>query len=385
MQKPVVLIDKFLNHEISDQEREILKKWVEESDEHRIAFKEHIQTFDLQAMEKVDSDAAYQKFLKSISQKTAKRKVRTPIYRYAAIFIALCSLGWFALYLINSNTDPAIDAVVIEKDFLPQEQIVLKLADGSTETITTAANGIVTDKEGNIIANTNQGILALNTSTAHSTALNEISIPYGTTYKIQLSDNTVVWLNAGSTLKFPQNFKGTPNKREVFLEGEAFFDVTKNEEKPFFVHARDLQIEVLGTQFNVSSYETDKAIKTTLVEGAVHVFETNNPENQLQLSPNDQAAYQREQGTLDKRKVDPNIYIDWMHNKLIIDQLEFSEILTRLERRYNVRIINNAQHLNQEIYNGEFQNESIAVILNTIAMSTPFTYEINNNIITITK
>jgi len=139
----------------------------------------------------------------------------------------------------------------------------------------------------------------------------------------------------------------------VYLEGEAYFDVTKDEGRPFIVNAENLDIKVLGTQFNVSAYKSDGKIATTLVEGSVNVYDNSNPDEKILLSPNYQAAFVKKNGTLTKQKVDIRSYTAWMKDRLIIDHLSFEQIIQKLER--------------------------------TIASSTPFTYKIENNVITILK
>ena len=163
---------------------------------------------------------------------------------------------------------------------------------------------------------------------------NEIYVPYGQTFNLTLSDGTKVWLNAGTRLRFPQNLKTSTQNRIVYLDGEAFFDVTKDEKRPFIVNAENLDIEVLGTQFNVSAYKSDGQIATTLVEGAVNVYEDSNPDTKVLLSPSYQAAFVKEKGTLTKEKVDTRIYTGWMENRLIIDNLSFKQIIDKLERTH---------------------------------------------------
>lgn len=171
----------------------------------------------------------------------------------------------------------------------------------------------------------------------------------------------------------------------VYLEGEAFFEVSENKNHPFIVNTQEVDIKVLGTKFNVSSYDTDENIATTLVEGAVSVYETRSPENEILLSPNFQANYHKFGNSFEKTKVNTDNYTAWMQGRLIIDNLKFSEILQRLERRYAVKFVNNAVGLENEIYKGEFTDEKIESVLKTISLSTPFRFEINQNIITISE
>ncbi|MEX0314028.1 MAG: FecR family protein [Allomuricauda sp.] len=265
---------------------------------------------------------------------------------------------------------------------------MISLADGTQQIITADGATELVDKDGNTIAKKQaQGLdfsLADNEQ-SQNLIFNEVYVPYGQTFNLTLSDGTKVWLNAGTRLKFPQNLNATAQNRIVYLDGEAYFDVTRDENRPFIVNAENLDIQVLGTQFNVSAYKSDGNIATTLVEGAVNVYENSNPDAKILLTPSYQAAFSKEQGTLTKRKVDTRIYTSWMENKLIIDNLSFQEILDKLERTHNVSITNNATHLNDEVFKGEFEREDIQTILGTIASSTPFTYKIENNVITISK
>jgi len=173
--------------------------------------------------------------------------------------------------------------------------------------------------------------------------------------------------------------------RIVYLDGEAFFDVTKNEDKPFIVKTEEIDVKVLGTQFNVSAYHQDEAMTTTLVEGSVNVYQNEGTVSPLLLSPSDQASFKKTDGSFLKAKVDTDIYTSWMQNRLVIDKLSFQQIMTKLERTHNVTIINEVPELNREVFNGEFQNENINDILKTISLSKQFTYKINQNVITITK
>lgn len=192
-------------------------------------------------------------------------------------------------------------------------------------------------------------------------------------------------MNSGSKLRFPQQFASSATSREVYLEGEAFFDVTKNVQKPFIVNAGNINIQVLGTRFNLSAYDSDDTIAITLVEGAVNVYESETPKNNTRLEPSYQANFSKLTHSLGKLKVDTSIYTAWMRNKLIINDLTFLEILKKLERSHNVTFINKAPELNNTMFHGEFHNEPIESILNTIALSTPFSYEIKQNTIIIRK
>jgi len=387
MQRHLLLFDKLLSNDLTVLEREELIAWVQKSEKNFNSFKEHLKKYDIDTSVSSDAETAYQKFSNTIDEKQKKLIKRWQVYKYAAIFIGFVALSWATqqYFLVDSAPSSPHQTVSTQHSTNDKNQITITLGDGITKTIVAGIDGQVTDENGKVIANTSNGALNFDTSGEEAPKMNEVYIPFGQTFKIKLSDGTMVWLNAGSRLRFPQHFSNSPSSRMVFLEGEAYFDVTPNKHKPFIVHAADLDIKVLGTQFNVSAYPTDKDIKTTLVEGAVNVYETDMPEHGLKLRPSYQATYNKLDHQLNTAEVNTEVYTSWMQNKLIIDHLKFPEILKKLERMHNVTIHNKAEELNVEIYKGEFQNESIETILNTIAISTPFNYEINGNTVSITQ
>ncbi|MFI0429099.1 FecR family protein [Mariniflexile sp. HMF6888] len=387
MQKYILLIDKFLNRTISSKERKVLKKWILENDDNMKFFKNRIKEFSQNTKQDFDADMAYQRFLNILKSKEKTPKLFHTVLRYAAVFVVLLAIGFLTKNLLSmSNIKPS--EKLIGNDIIKGSNIVVKLADGSTKVLKSEGDEKIADAKGNIIANKGDNLLSFDNKTdlvGSKTMFNEIYIPYGQTFKLKLSDGTMVWLNAGSKLRFPQKFTDSDKNRMVYLEGEAFFEVTKNKDKPFIVNTNEVNVEVLGTKFNISSYETDSFIATTLVEGSVSVYETGTPENALLLKPSFQASYDKFGNHFSKKKVNTDIYTAWMQNRLVIDNLKFSEILVWLERKYHVEFVNKTTHLNNKIYKGEFDNEDIETILKTIALSTPFKYEINQDVITITE
>lgn len=389
MQDISELIEKFLTRTISSQERKILKKWVLQKQENLAFFKKEIRKRSENTLyHHFDENEAFNSFLQTIKKHENRKNRFSGLLRYAAIFVGLLSIGYGAYHFLNPS-EPENNIVTTEKQQqTPQTNVVISLADGSQQVIHQDGQVVLKDKDGKTIAKKEEQGLDFRQSkgsTSQNLVFNEVYVPHGQTFSITLSDGTKVWLNAGTRLRFPQNLKATSQNRMVYLDGEAYFDVTKDEKRPFIVNAQNIDIKVLGTQFNVSAYSSDNNIATTLVEGSVNVYENSNPDTKILLSPSYQADFTKENGAFTQKKVDTSIYTSWMQNKLVIDHLSFKEIIKKLERSHNVTIINTAEYLNDEIFNGEFDNEGIDVILNTIASSTPFTYTIQNNVITISK
>ena len=390
-----IIIEKYLHGNISVEERERLQKWILASEDNKKLFEHYIREYDRNMHLDFDVQDAFQRFSETVDKRKSGSDGSRGFFapkrwlKYAAVLTILLALG---LWIKNEvgKTTIATDNKLSQKETVQpkKEGIVLKLADGTVQEIDSRSDGSVTDTQGNIVASKSSGKLIFDSRKASKeTAIryNEIYVPNGERFNLQLSDGTLVWMNSGSSLRFPQRFDPTSNIREVQLEGEAFFDVTTNVDKPFIVNTDKVNIEVLGTQFNLSAYSSDNAIATTLVEGAVQVYEATEPKNKIRLKPNDQALFQKNTQNLAKRKVNTDVYTAWMQNQLIIDDLTFPEILKKLERTHNVSFVNRASHLDQEIFQGEFRDEDIETILNTIALSTPFQYTVKQNKITITK
>jgi len=374
-----ILIEKFVGRQLSALEKIKLQDWILSDDENLKTFTYTLKKLEEKEYEVFNTEDAYKKFMSNIHKKDTNTFTLKRYYKYAALLIISLSLGYF---LSSKNKEPQI--VAIDNTVPLKEEITIKLADGSTKIINTNLGNDLKDTDGNTIASKNSKGFHF-TENVKKTALvyNEINVPNSKTLQIELSDGTKVWLNAGTVFRFPQNF--TAKNRTVFLQGEAYFEVTKNKKRPFIVDSKGIQVEVLGTKFNISAYDNEEYISTTLVEGSVNVFQTELPKEKLQLTPNFQAKFNKTNVHFSKSKVDTRVYTSWIDNTLIINNLSFSEILKKLERRYDVVITNTVSELNNEVYRGEFKNETIETILKTITLSTPFNYTINENKITITE
>lgn len=224
----------------------------------------------------------------------------------------------------------------------------------------------------------------------------------GAKSRLILPDGSVVWLNSGSKISYPANF--TDSVREVELEGEAYFDVAKNPERPFVVHTRDINIKVLGTVFNVKCYPEDNNTEATLIRGLIQVSKTGeSDQGRLLLHPHEKVVVSRavegvstntEAPVPDKMIVkhikesirDTSMAeIAWVYNKLVFDGEDFEEISAEIERWYNVKIVINDSTVAGYRFHAKFENESITEVLSALRLSLPFTFKINNNEVNIYK
>lgn len=175
-------------------------------------------------------------------------------------------------------------------------------------------------------------------------SLIEHFVPAGKREQVVLPDSSRVWLNSGSVLIYPSNFMG--QTREVYLSGEGYFEVEKNAEQPFVVKARTLDVEVLGTRFNLFAYPEIEQITTTLEEGSVQIHLQDNPGKTYRLVPDEQLVYFIESGNVDVKKVVSADYSDWREGGLLFDNYSFTDIIRILQRTYGLNI-----HLQTSVYN----------------------------------
>jgi len=381
MDNYLTIIKKYLEGDLSLLEREKLKKWLSQDIANEAFFKEEIKNwYDAQEGIEVEPDTAYKRFAEVIDQKQTKVILFKPwmkMITYAAVFTGVL-LGVYYYTAVNeslSRDNPNI----VEVNYESLDKIKIVQADGTTTYLDFKDTRDVVDPSGNLVVKKEQNqLIVQSNATSAKTEYLEISIPKGKLFQLSLSDGTKVWLNAASTLRFPQHFNTADTNRIVHLEGEAFFDVTTNKKQPFVVKTGAVDVEVLGTQFNVSSYNEDATVKTTLVEGAVAVNDPNNATQNLKLTPNHQAIYSKENNRLQQKKVNTALFTSWMDKKIILQNESFSEVCKRIERTYDVEIISTNEKLNNTRFTGEFDTENVEQILNVFSETIAFTYTIKD-------
>lgn len=204
----------------------------------------------------------------------------------------------------------------------------------------------------------------------------EIIAPIGSRSTVQLSDGSFVHLNFGSKLKYPQSFTG--ETREVELEGEGYFEVAHNPEKPFIVKTHKINVKALGTVFNVSAYSDDNRVETTLVNGKV-VLEQEKEDGTVQLVgtmvPGQHVSYNIQTGNISSTKGSVEKYIAWKEGKLIFQDTPISSMAEKLSRMFNVEI-EVEKEIEDYIYTVTFNNEPLFQILELMTIATPVKYEV---------
>jgi len=242
-----------------------------------------------------------------------------------AIFLAIGSLIWVSVS--KENRFP------IQAGIMTGMKGRIILANGSTREFDTEKTSIKQSSSGHLTINNDTLEIK---SDKTSSAINKVIIPYGKRSEIMLADGTHIWLNSGSQLSYPTEFKS--DSREVYLSGEAFFDIKPNPEKPFYVITRDIRIKVLGTSFNVSSYEEDNTSQTVLFKGKVSAGKNQLFSKTVELMPGERMIYNKKNRGLTKDKVDTKFYASWIGGYLIFENEPITEIYKKLERYYNKNI-----------------------------------------------
>tara|TARA_R110002126_G_scaffold36230_3_gene110471 strand:+ start:3235 stop:4482 length:1248 start_codon:yes stop_codon:yes gene_type:complete len=382
------LFQKLVDNTISEMELDCLMELINSSDpddvKNNILAKhwENVKTGNLPIKQRIkgDSEVLLQKILFKIGDIEKKKKVRTFLPHPNIGFwsgIAATFLLLVGVYFYNQNTvETSTVPISIEND--PNSGVItLQLDNGTIETISENGERKITTTNGNLVAS-QQGNTLQYTAAEDQNKLvyNTLNIPFGRQFDLVLSDGTKVKLNSGSSIKYPVRFlKG--QDRKVFLKGEAYFDVTTDKAHPFIVNADEMNIRVLGTQFNLSFYPEDEDISTVLVEGAVVLYKEGadiNTNTSSQLVPGQMAEWNKINNTMTVKEVDTNIYTAWKDGYLLFKASPFYSIRSKLERHFNITIEDRSGRLANQIYTATFRNETIEEILEAFKEDTHFEY-----------
>lgn len=192
--------------------------------------------------------------------------------------------------------------------------------------------------------------------------------------KIVLPDSSVVWLNSGTTLTYDNNY--SYKNRNLNLSGQAFLEVKKNKNLPLIVASGDLRVKVLGTRFDVNAYPDDSRIKVTLESGKVELLNSADQSFNYQLNPGEMAEYESQSGRMAIKPVESKDYINWKDGALIFVDTPMTEVLKRLERKFDIEIEVGNPKVYKSVFNANFKNESLKEILDYIQFSCSITYRL---------
>ena len=367
------LIIKYINQNTKTEDLKLLLTYLKDSENLRL-FKLFIKInfFSIYVMNKMDKDGIID-IIKGKIKKDQKREKRKKYFfktlKYAAIFVAVFSISHF--YTLNKINSTEISEVIIPDDdevFIENEKGEIFLIE-KTDSIEISKNSY---KESNRI------VYEENILETEKVEFHTITVPYGKRFNLKLSDGTDVYLNSGTLMKYPVSF--LPDQtRSVYIEGEAFFNVEKATNSIFEVRSNQIIASVYGTKFNFKNFSEDFSSDIVLVEGSLGISNENSNDINM-LSPGYKASIDKEIFNISKSKVNSKIYTSWVDGDVIFRNETFEQIIQKLQRLYNITIINNSKISNQ-LFNASInvEKEKIEEVLGYFNKIYNIDFQIFNN------
>ena len=343
------LVEKYILNICSREELDALLQIIQnekQQDAVTEILKLHWEKFDKQISDgKLNTEDKFSSLMKEIKAETFAVPAANTHKWYIRLAAAAAIAGLIAMGIyFFLRPDPSMQVAKTENvrsgnnnDVLPgKNTATLTLSDGTTVILDEAQNGTVSTQGNTKILKLDNGILSYNASHKGKVVevlYNTISTPKGGQYQVLLSDGSKVWLNAASSLKFPASFTG--KERKVELLGEAYFEVAKNDNMPFKVEADGMEVEVLGTHFNINSYDDESTVRTTLLKGSVRI---NGAKSKSFLKPGQQAKLERDGDIKIVNNADVDQAVAWKEGRFQFNRADIHEVMRQIARWYNVII-----------------------------------------------
>lgn len=307
-------------------------------------------------------------------------------FRVAAAVLVFASAGLliFKHRAVEAKPDNMAANHVSAKIIPGSQQATLTVSNGSVIVLKNAANGVLANTGGSKVIKQAQGQIVYdkeNNAANNEVTYNTLTTPRGGEYQVVLPDGTKVWLNAASSLTYPTQFTG--NERRVKLNGEAYFEVAKNKEKPFYVSMSDgAQVKVLGTHFNISAYGDDEAVTTTLLEGSVQLSKNNSVSL---LKPGQQAVVNHSSDDIAVSDANIEDAMAWKNGLFIFNNDNISGIMKKISRWYDVDVYYSAD-LNDQQFGGSYhRSKNIGDLLQYLQMIGKIQFKMQGRRITVMK
>ena len=373
------LFRKFRTHTILEDEVHELRDWLK-GKENRELFKRAMrgerETHVMRELKKYDREAAFRRFTERVHPK--RRRIRYYVRLAAAVALPIVlsvSVYWW-METPARETEPVAEIISLTPG---QKKAILTFDDGNKMALGDAIEEKIVLNEGAYLKIDSSGLRYDFKETGEAIKMNELFVPRRGEYNLTLSDGTRVFLNSDSKLMYPVAFGD--GQREVILEGEAYFDVAKDEKRPFVVKTSDLSVRVLGTAFNVKNYPDDLCVEATLVRGSVKILEE---DQEMLLEPGEQARLDRSSGKMNKIQVNTALYTSWKDGLFIFERERLEDILTTLARWYDVNIFYQRSTVKDELFTGDLKKyDGIEEHLKMLEMTTNVQFEIRGNMIVV--
>lgn len=367
-----IIIKRLSEEHLSEEESAFFDKWYQNSSNREYyndLLKIRSGIIASQVKERIDKRKAW-------NQVHPARKIsliRT-LLKFAAIMILPLSLGVFLLIRENKQEKVVYAEVPVQPG---KKQAVLTLSSG--QQVMLADTIVHVNEKGMVISNFPDKELVykiMNDTMKTETIYNTVTVPRGGEYKLVLADGTIVWLNSDSHIRYPVTFSG--NTRQVELEGEAYFEVAKDVEKPFIVRMNEYNVRVTGTQFNVRNY-SNESLATTLVEGGVQIERKGKVDR---LRPGQQAVLENNEIRI--RVVNVEEQVAWRHGAFGFTQCRLENIMEELARWYDVDVF----YMNQQVKDYHFsawfkRSSSINEVINILEKTKKISLDLKGRILTV--
>ena len=382
------LIYRKIEGKLSVVEEERFEAWLKEGQEHREYYERMRRMYQQENVQDVgiggiqDVWAVFEKRVQGQRKIERKRRWMWVMSAAAAVAIVLCCC-LFVYY--RANTEQKVN-VAVQKIVPGQYNAVLEMADGSTYQLGEQQYSLQ-EKTGNQIKvdSTLLSYLPVNkrSDVLQDIVYNKLSVPKGGEYRIELEDGTKVWINSASRLRYPVVFSS--NSREVYLEGEAYFEVQRDVDRPFIVHSGEQKVTVLGTSFGISCYASEANDYTTLVSGKVKVdFERG--KQSFMLEPGMQVAYIKESGIAIEKKVDVAEFVAWKNGKYIFNQKRLEDILSTLSRWYDFEVFYRNEDVKEVLFSGELRRfDDFSYLLRLIERTSDVKFVIDKKVVQVMR
>ena len=331
-----IRIREYLSGELSEAGRQEFREWLAKDMDVRRIFKEQVKQMHLirwaEHWDVIDEETARRQVVARMRQ----RRLRIGFVRYAAVVVVMLVAGlviWAGRY--QSKELPVLAVVSTPVVNVP----VLKLANGKEIPISSRNTEIIRSTRRVDIQLADYGRLeyvAKSDSIVGEVEYNTLVVPQGCEFNIVLADGSRVWLNAGSSLRYPEAF--SRDERKVFLSGEAYFEVEHDESTPFIVNTEVMDLQVLGTSFNIKAYDNENTVVTTLVSGKIRQ-EFPNVGKKIVLTPSRQSVFDRVSGKLETKQADIQETLAWREGKIIANNERLEDIFRQLSRWYDFKVV----------------------------------------------
>ncbi|MGJ5641486.1 FecR family protein [Formosa sp. S-31] len=388
-----VLILEYATQEISQENLQVLKDWISKSKENEIFFIENLQIYkrsrQLGLSRKLNKDKAWKHIVSQLQTPlniNTKQKSKSGVfmlpnkflyYAAAVLVVALLSAPFLVAKknVIETNiTEQNINSIILPGS----DQARLTLGDGEEVVL-----GKGTSFNKNNIHSSGTALVYDKETGLEDLVFNYLTIPTGGQFYLELSDGTKVWLNSETQLKYPETFSNEEPRTVELVYGEAYFEVFKDEQKPFIVNTQYGNVKVLGTHFNISAYEDEIDFITTLIEGKVQVNiqETDlegNSEKNIVLHPNQQVFYNENLSQkYSVTAVDAKIYSSWKDGSFYFDDESLDNILRKMSRWYNFDVRFKDETLKTKRFKGMvMKDKTLNYLLDIISQTAEIKYKI---------